>query len=157
MCNLITLPTTRGYYPRGLLCLHHVWSSIFPKRQKKTSKTKKNSPVVFVQSLITHQTSFDCSIFFVCVLSCQLSREDVPLWLIYKAVCVFLSWSSSLKPYYQCSFPPTVLLLNSAKVPESSCTQHWYLKRKFPPDLRKINWKCHTSLPLFYKLHTDVE
>lgn len=92
MCNIIILLAMRGYCPRGLLCLHHVWSGTFPKRQKKTTETKKNSPVVFAQSQITHQTSFDCSFF----LSCQLSREDVPLWLLYKAVCVSLSWYSSL-------------------------------------------------------------
>lgn len=64
MCNLIILPATRGCCPRGLLCLHHVWSSTFPKRQKKTSETKKNSPEVFAQSQITHQTSFDFSTVF---------------------------------------------------------------------------------------------
>lgn len=151
MCNLIILPARRGYCPRGLLCLHHVWSITFPKRQKKTSETKKNSPVVFVQ--ITHQTSFDCSIFFF-KLPTQQGRCSPVVDL---QDCLCFSFLVFKPPYYQCSFPPTVLLLDSTKVPESSCTQHWYLNRKFPPDLREMKWKWHTSLLLFYKLHTDVD
>lgn len=101
MCNLIILPATRGCCPRGLLCLHHVWSSTFPKRQKKTSETKKNSPEVFAQSQITHQTSFDFStVFFFCFLSCQTQQGRCSPVVDLQG-CFCFSFLIFKPPYYQ--------------------------------------------------------
>lgn len=139
--NVIELfsPATRGYCPRGLLCLHHVRSSTFPKTQKKSSETKKNSPVVFYSPNIFWWQYF----FFK--LPTQQGRCSTVVDLQGCLCCSFLTFKH---PYYQCSFPPTVLFFNSAKVPDSSCTQYWYLNRRFP--LNPSEMKCHTSLPSFY-------
>lgn len=80
----------------GACCVCTTWAAApSQKNRRKTSETKKNSTVVSAQAQIAHQTCFYRSFYYLVLfffLSCQISREDVPLWMIYKAVCISFSW-----------------------------------------------------------------
>lgn len=129
MCtNVISLfsPAMRGYCPRGLLRLHHVCSSTVPKKQKKTSETKKNSTVVFAQAQITHQTCFYGSGFFLfCFLSFSfwVAKSAGKMfhcgWFTRLFVFLFPDIEAPMLSVLISSYSP---VLYSAKVPDSSCT-----------------------------------
>lgn len=162
MCtNVISLfsPAIRCYFPQGLLHLHHMGSSTFPKKQKENLWNQEKyhsglctSPDHSPNILLSQCFFLFCFVFF---MSCQISREDVTLWMIYKAVCISFSWHWSTHVisahfllqscFIQCKgarFLLQITLMSQQKIP--SRPQRW-------------NENARHLCPLFYKLYTDVE
>lgn len=98
-CNFIILPSHERLLSSGPAAFAPRVQRHLPKNnQKKTSETKKNSTVVLAQAQITHQTCFYGSlilfvlVFFFFFRVAKSAGEDVPLWMIYKAVCISFCW-----------------------------------------------------------------
>lgn len=88
-CNFIILPSYERFLSSG-----HPWCR--RSRRRKHLKPRKIARWSLHKPTSLTKHAFMAVVFiFVFFLSCQIGREDVPLWMIYKAVCISFSWHST--------------------------------------------------------------